>query len=85
MSNIRVTNLTGQAGSVVALPGTLEAEAGRTFCALQVAEAAAFSAIEGNMEGSGNLSGKVLPAGFVLYGAFTRFSLSSGTVVAYYN
>ena len=52
------------------------------FCALQILEDATFSALTWP-ELEGALTGFSIPAGTVIYGQITAFTLSSGKVLAY--
>jgi hypothetical protein len=52
------------------------------FCALQILEDATFSALTWP-ELEGALTGFAIPAGTVIYGQITAFTLSSGKVLAY--
>lgn len=53
-----------------------------SFYAIAFVEAGVFSALTGtNLQGT--WTGVTFPAGFVLYGRFSAFTLSSGKVVAY--
>jgi len=69
----------GQNGAVVVTPSI---PATGSFCALQVLEEANFSAVSWS-ELEGSLTGFAIPAGTVIYGQITAFSLSSGKVLAY--
>lgn len=53
-----------------------------SFYAISFIEAGAFSALTGtNLQGT--WTGVTFPAGFVVYGRFSAFTLSAGKVVAY--
>lgn len=52
------------------------------FCAIQVLEDANFSAVTWP-ELTGTLTGIEIPAGTVIYGQITGFTLASGKVLAY--
>ncbi|RMG81349.1 MAG: hypothetical protein D6712_16510 [Chloroflexi bacterium] len=67
-------------GGVVVETGTTQVDG--TFAAIQFIEGGAFSALAGNYTGDA-LTGVTIPAGTVLYGRFTSFTLSSGKVIAY--
>ncbi len=69
----------GENGAVVITSST---PATGSFCALQVLEEANFSAISWP-ELEGSLTGFPIPAGTVIYGQITAFTLSSGKVIAY--
>ena len=55
------------------------AHAGDWF-AIQVVTAATFDVLTGNLTGA---TGVAFPAGTILFGVFTTFTLSSGAVIAY--
>ena len=69
----------GQSGATVVSDTT--ATTG-DFCAIQVLETANFSAITWP-ELTGTLTGIDIPAGTVIYGQITGFTLTSGKVLAY--
>lgn len=56
----------------------------RQFQAIQIVETAILAAIAGNISGISGIVGVSLLPGFVLYGRFTTFTLTSGKVIAYY-
>lgn len=60
-----------------------DAPFGKAFHAIQVIADATFSAITDNI--SGTMTGVAFPAGTILYGICTSFTLSSGKVIAYLN
>ena len=53
------------------------------FAAIQVLEAAQFSALAALNSTVGGLVGITLTAGTIIYGPFTGFTLNSGKVIAY--
>jgi hypothetical protein len=53
-----------------------------TWYAIQVIADAVFSAMTGNIGGD-TFTGVTIPAGAILYGTFTAFTLTSGKVIAY--
>lgn len=53
-----------------------------TFCALQCITDCVFAALT-EPNGTGSLTGITIPAGQVLYGTFTGYTLTSGTVRAH--
>ena len=70
----------GQAGNVN--------ESGTTaitgdFCAIQILTDAVFSLITDSLASGDAITSLTLPAGLVLYGKFTAFTLTSGAVRAY--
>lgn len=78
--NSRITNLKGEYGAVV--------ETGTTaitgdFEAIQVIEAATFSTLTAPNWSGDALTSVSIPAGTILYGYFTAFTLSAGKVIAY--
>jgi hypothetical protein len=71
----------GQAGSDLVEDTT--AMTGNWF-AIQILEEAAFSVLtDASMDVTGTLSSVTFPAGVIIFGAFTAFTLSSGAVLAY--
>lgn len=54
-----------------------------TFSAIQLLEDTVFSALTESNATGGVITGRTLPAGLVLYGAFTGYTLTSGAVRAY--
>lgn len=67
--------------------GGARIEAGTTartgnFCAIQFITAGAFTALT-IANSDGTWTGVTFPAGFVIYGDITAFTLSSGSVIAY--
>ncbi len=68
----------GQNGAVCVTSGSASGD----FCAIQVLAEANFSAITWP-ELTGTLTGIAIPAGTVIYGQITAFTLDSGTVLAY--
>lgn len=53
-----------------------------SFAAIQFITAGAFSALT-IANGTGTFTGVTFPAGFILYGRITGYTLSSGSVIAY--
>lgn len=90
MSNVRVTNLTGQQGGTVINDST-PTSAGtvanpKYWQAIQVindAEIASLTAAAGMPTNADDLTGVPIAAGTVLYGRFSAITLTSGLVVAY--
>tara|TARA_B100001063_G_scaffold191966_1_gene183048 strand:- start:1250 stop:1498 length:249 start_codon:yes stop_codon:yes gene_type:complete len=70
----------GQSGATVV---TNTAATAGDFCAIQVLEEVNFSAITWP-ELTGTLTGFAIPAGTVIYGQITAFTLASGKVLAYH-
>lgn len=84
--NARITNLTGRQGGTVIADTSAHtlSTSGKTWHALLVVEEAVIAALTSNLESDTDLVGKTLPAGLPIYGAFTSLTLTSGTVIAYY-
>jgi len=70
----------GQSGATVV---TNTAATAGDFCAIQVLAEANFSAITWP-ELTGTLTGFAIPAGTVIYGQISAFTLASGKVLAYH-
>ena len=71
----------GQAGSDLVEDTT--AMTGNWF-AIQIIEEAAFSTLtDSSMDVTGTLSSVTFPAGCLIFGAFTAFTLASGAAMAY--
>lgn len=80
LKEVEALNLSlGQNGAVVRT--TTTATSGE-FHAIHVVADAVFSALTGNYSGDA-LTGVTIPAGQVLFGRFTAFTLTSGKVIAY--
>jgi hypothetical protein len=80
MASIAEKQQFGQAGSVN--------ESGTTaitgdFCAIQILNDAVFSLITDSLASGDAITTLTLPAGLVIYGKFTAFTLTSGAVRAY--
>ena len=83
----------GQRGCVYALPGV---DIIGNFAAIQIVTDAVFTVITTTFSGENadpdlgemmdcctNSTAPTLPAGFIIYGPFTKFNLLSGTAIAY--
>lgn len=71
----------GQAGAVFV--NTTAATTGE-FCAIQVISSAVFSALTWpELTGTASLLGTTIPAGTVIFGQISAFTLTSGAVLAY--
>jgi hypothetical protein len=62
--------------------GAVTAPQNSYFHALQVVTDAIFSSVTGNIQGD-SITGVTITAGQVIYGVFSAFQLSSGSVIAY--
>ena len=58
---------------------------GMVYIALQVLDDAVIASYgtDERVEITGNFTGELLPAGFILYGRYTRVALASGKIIAY--
>lgn len=56
---------------------------GRNFSCIQCIEATVFAAFTSSTISGDVMTGITFPAGFVIYGAITDFTLTSGKVIAY--
>lgn len=54
-----------------------------SFCAIQVIEEATFSTLTSANWSGDALTSVAIPAGTIIYGAFSAFTLTSGKVIAY--
>ena len=78
--NVKVTNLQGAHGAVL--------ETGTTaitgdFSAIQCLEATVFSLLTSANWTGDSTAALAVPAGVVIYGTFSAFTLTSGKVIAY--
>ena len=78
------TKTFGENGGVY-VGGTTKTDApyGKAFHAIMVIADATFSAIVDNIDG--DMTGVVIPAGTIIYGVISSFTLTSGKVIAYQN
>jgi hypothetical protein len=60
-----------------------DAPFGKSFHAINCVTDCVFSAIVDNI--AGTMTGVTFPAGTIIYGICTTFTLTSGSVLAYYN
>jgi hypothetical protein len=70
-------------GIYISSTAKTDAPYGKSFHAVMVIADAVFSAIDDNI--AGDFTTVTFPAGTVLYGIITSFTLTSGKVIAYYN
>jgi hypothetical protein len=85
MSQLFEVKTFGEAGSVFSkTTAAVTAPTGVAFHAIQVVADAVFSSLTGNIMGDA-ITGVTIPAGQVIFGNFTAFTLTSGSVIAYKN
>jgi len=76
----------GEAGSVFSKTTTaVTAPTGVAFHAIQIITDTVFSALTGGSIAGDSIIGATIPAGQVIFGVFTGFTLTSGSVLAYKN
>lgn len=60
------------------------AQSGTVWCAIMAFSATIFATIsDASLSVSGSLASATLPAGAIIFGAFTDWQLTSGSVIAY--